>query len=348
MKGVAVMLPGRLEVVGGLSLPHVDKTSAIVKTKACGICAGTDKKIIHGKFKNITAYPCLLGHEAVGEVVEVGSDCKAFKPGDLVLAPYIESPQDGYASYWGSFCEYGIVRDWRAMARNGIGPGTCGFKDRHYLQRVLPAGTNPVEAVIIMTWREVLAAAMRFGFKRGESVAIIGAGPVGLTFVRFAKLLGLSPVICIDILDEKVQAAQNAGADYAFNSKKVDIIEEVHKVLPEGVDYSLDAVGINDLIHVGMRLIRTNGKILVYGISPELSMNLNWSDAPYSWSVEFLQFPIKRMEAEAHEQIMNWLELGVLSPMEYISHVFPFSKVLNAFEMIKRGIPTQKIVVEYP
>ena len=99
---------------------------------------------------------------------------------------------------------------------------------------------------------------------------IFGAGPVGLCFTRFCKLLGMRTVITIDISDDKTEQARNMGADIVINSSKEDVEAMVLKYLPEGADYVVDAVGINQLLNQGMRLIKYNGKVCGYGISPKL------------------------------------------------------------------------------
>lgn len=347
MKSVLVNADKSLQIVD-VPMPQIDSTSVLVKTLACGICNGTDTKIIHGAFKNVDQYPTLLGHEAVGEVVEVGKDVTNFKVGDRVLSPIIEGGLGDYSSAWGSFSEYSVCRDWQAMARNGIGPGTPSFADGIYTQKKIPADFDPVSSVMIITLREVLSAAYVFGFRANESIVIHGAGPVGLSFIKFAKLLGMGPVICFEVVEDKLAAAAEAGADYCFNSKEVDMTAEVRRLCPNGVDYSLDAVGINGLISSGMKLIRDGGKLLTYGISPKLDMNLDWADAPYNWSLQFYQMPIKKAEAAAHEQLISWIRMGVVNPMDYISHVLPFQDVLKGFEMVEaRQVPIKKIVIKY-
>lgn len=348
MKSIAVMEDGSLQKVE-VPMPKMDSSSVLVKTLSCGVCSGTDGKIIHQAFKGIgkDCYPTLLGHEAVGRVVEVGKDVVRFKEGDLILLPYIEEPLGGFNSHWGAFSEYGICKDYLALAKNGIGPYTPDFKEWYWTQKTIPADFDPVYSSMIITLREVLAATRNFGFKSGESIVIFGAGPVGLTFCKFAKLLGMGPIISVDITDVKIPEAIHAGADYAFNSNKADIVSEIKKILPGGADYSLDAVGNNALINQGMELIRDNGKLLTYGISRKLDMNLDWSKAPYNWSLQFLQFPVKKQEGDAHEQIINWIREGVIDLKDYVSHIIDFERALDAFDMIEKRVPCKKIVIKY-
>ena len=114
---------------------------------------------------------------------------------------------------------------------------------------------------MVITFREVLSAIRRFGFRENESVLIYGAGPVGQCFIKFSKLLGMSEVICVDITDEKTAEAACMGADHVFNSRKTNVVREVRKLLPDGVDYVVDAVGLGSLINEAMELIADHGNI---------------------------------------------------------------------------------------
>ena len=119
-------------------------------------------------------------------------------------------------------------------------------------------------------------------------------------------------------------------------------------MFPQGIDYVVDAVGINDLINQAMGLVKYNGKICCYGISPNLGMNLDWSRAPYNWTIQFDQWPSKKEEGEAHAQIMSWINLGLLKPGDFISDVFSFDQIMDAFKLAEnRKSNTKKIVIKY-
>jgi threonine dehydrogenase-like Zn-dependent dehydrogenase len=242
------------------------------------------------------------------------------------------------------------VGDADAYIANGMGPGTPEFSEGYLAQKVIKKedSVDPVEASMIVTFRAVLSAIRRFQFQPNENVFIMGAGPVGLCFTKFCKLLGLKTVITSDIDDEKASFAKTMGADYAFNSTTTDVNAEIKKMFPDGIDYVVDAVGINALINQAMGLIKYNGKICCYGISPKLGMDLDWSKAPYNWTVQFVQWPSKKEEAEAHAQIMAWINLGVLNPKDFISDVFDFEHIIDAFKLVEeRKSGTKKIVIKY-
>lgn len=333
-----------------VSMPKFTDCQALVKTLSCGVCNGTDMKLIHGTFKNMHDYPMLLGHEAVGRVVETGSKVKGLKAGDVVLLPFIYGMLDGYHSGWGGFAEYAVVGDMQAYVENGMGPGTPLYDEGVFAQTVIRPEdkVDPVEAAMVITFREVLSAIRRFGIQANANVVVLGAGPVGLCFTLFCRLLGASAIVTTDVWDDKLAQARRMGADIALNSRTADVEAEVLRLFPDGADYVIDAVGVNDLLNQAMRMIKYNGKVCGYGISPQLGMNLDWSGAPYNWNLHFVQFPSKLEEAQAHSQVMAWINGGILKPRDFISDVFRFDDILDAFSLVEQRKPTtQKIIVKY-
>lgn len=349
MRALAVDKSGVLSVPE-ISMPKYNDCQALVKTLSCGVCNGTDTKLIHGTFKNMEDYPLLLGHEAVGRVIEVGKNVTKYKVGDIVLLPFLYDDQDGYYQGWGGYAEYTVVGDEAAFAAAGQGAGTPGYDEGCWAQTIIKP-TDKVDAVgasMIITFREVLSAMRRFGFGPNESILIFGAGPVGSCFTKFAKLLGMGPVITVDINDDKTAEAARMGADITINSTKQDVEAAVKRLLPDGVDNIVDAVGVNALLNQALRMVKYNGKVCGYGISAKLGMDLDWSGAPYNWSLNFVQFPSKHEEYLAHSQIMAWINAGVLDPYDFISDVFDFDHILDAFALLneKKG-STKKIIIRY-
>lgn len=328
-----------------MPMPTAGPCQALVRMISCGICNGTDTKLIDGHFKGYSNYPAVLGHEGYGEIVAVGEKVTSLHVGDRVLLPFLEEKAGDYNSAWGAFAQYAIVGDAQAYLA-----GALSFSEGYLAQTVLPPGSpvDDITAPMIITFREVLAAIRRFALEPDQTIVVYGAGPVGLCFIRMAKLLGVRTVISIDIADDKVAAARSIGADVALNSRACDVITEVRALAPDGVDRVIDAVGVNALINQAMGLIRDHGKICCYGISPELGMPLDWSAAPYNWSLEFVQWPSKREESEAHAQVMAWIEAGLLIPGDFISHVFPFEAVTEAFALVRgRSTDVKKIIIQF-
>ncbi len=97
MKGIVTDGKGNLRLANDVPMPKVSDYSAIVRTVACGICNGTDIKLIDGHLKGFSSYPAVLGHESVGEIIETGSKVRSFKAGDMVLRSCLP---DHYPPYY--------------------------------------------------------------------------------------------------------------------------------------------------------------------------------------------------------------------------------------------------------
>ena len=100
MKALIVDGEGRLSVEE-ISMPQIGPCQALVKMESCGVCNGTDRKMIHRTFKNFHTYPAILGHEGVGKVVKTGEFVENLHVGDRVLLPFLEEEADGYVPGWG-------------------------------------------------------------------------------------------------------------------------------------------------------------------------------------------------------------------------------------------------------
>jgi len=345
MKSLVTDGRGGLEI-RELPIPSYHEYQALVRMESCGICLGTDTKLIHGDFKGYDQYPAVLGHEGVGRVVEVGTKVTSLKVGDRVLLPFLEGETGGVHSGWGAFSEYAVVGDAAALIHDGKGPGHPLFSEAYYAQQLIPDDIPSVDAAMIVTFREVLSACKRFGFEAGKSIVIFGAGPVGLTFTRMAKLLGMGPVVVSVNRDERIAEAQHFGADHVFNSRKTNIVAALKELFPDGVDFAVDAVGSPEIINEAMNIVTYNGKICGYGVPKETSMQLDWSKAAYNWTLQFVQWPSKLEESLCHEQVIQWIRQGDLVPSEYISDVIDFADIIEAFRTAKQR-SVKKMIVRF-
>ena len=344
MKAFVVNKDGSTEIKE-IPKPHYNSRQALVKTIACGMC-GTDVKLLHHTFKGFpeSVYPILLGHEGVGEVVEVGADCKTFHIGDKVLLPFVDpNPQlyPGMGSAWGALSEYAVVCDPEASYPEGTSIPECA-----YAQTVLDPSLDPVDAVMIVTFREVLSNIRYFGIQPGDSVVVFGCGPVGLTFIKFLNLCGVKEITAIDIIDEKLATAKEHGAAHIFNSRETNIDEEIHSLYPDGVDYVLDAIGAPFVVNQAMSLIKDRGTVLCYGVPEKEEITIDFSKASYNWSVIYQQMPRKAEEGAATAQVMEWINNGSLVIKDFISDYFKFDDAVEAYnKLLDRQISKKGIIV---
>jgi L-iditol 2-dehydrogenase len=342
MKTLVVNKDGTLEI-REIPKPKYNAKQALVKTVACGIC-GTDATLIERKFKGFTeeAYPIMLGHEGIGQVVEIGSEVKGLKVGDKVLLPYNDGDKELYGSLgsgWGAFSEYGVVNDATSY-NEGEAPELA------YAQGILPQDIDPVDGVMIVTFREVLSNIRYFGIQKQDQVIVYGSGPVALTFIKLMSLIGVETIIGVARSDEKVKNLIDHGASFVLNSRKCDVVKSIREKYPNGVAYVLDAVGSPEVINQAMELICDRGEILCYGVPKVEKMELDWSKAPYNWKINFQQMPSKKEEGEAYQQVLEWIRTGKLNLKDYISDYYKFEDILKAFDefthhrILKKGIIT--------
>jgi len=340
MKTVIVAGDGSVSIAEA-GRPVIGPRQALTRSIANGMC-GSDVHIIKKAFKGITPdmYPVMLGHENVGEVVEIGSEVRGLKPGDKVILPFVDADPVNvgpYGSAWGGLSEYGVVNDPAAFPENEV-------PDLSLAQCIIPDDIDPVDAVMIVTFREVLSSVRYFGLKRNSPVVIFGSGPVALTFMKMCSLSGCSPVIAVVRNQTKALFASQAGADIVLNSSEIDVDKKIRELYPQGVPYVVDAVGQPSIVNEAMGLICDRGEVCCYGVPRQEHIDIDFSKADYNWVLNFQQMPRKDEEGKVHGQIIEWIREGKLDPRDFISDYFPFEKAPEAYrkavnnEIKKKGV----------
>lgn len=321
--------------------PVYGPKQALTRTIANGIC-GTDITLIHKSFKGIgpETYPIMLGHENVGEVVEVGSEVRGLKVGDKVILPFVDEDRENvgpYGSGWGALSEYGVVNDWTAFPE-GEAPEVA------YGQRIIPEDIDPVDAVMIVTLREVLSAVRYFGIEKDKPVVVFGAGPVGLTFIKMCKMEGASPVISVVRNEARAENASAVGADIILNSSEIDVDKKIRELYPKGVPYVIDAVGTEAILNEAMKLVADRGHICAYGVPKKEDMHLDFHPADYNWVLNFQQMPRKDEEGAVHDEVIGWIREGKIDLKDFISDYYFIDDAVEAYQdaqnkkILKKGI----------
>ncbi len=339
MKAVAVLEPGKVALVD-IPVPKPSPYEALVKSEAAFVCNATDRKIVQGHAASLglgpDSYPLILGHETVGTVVEVGAKVTSFKVGDRILGGLFFSPQ-GYGSGWGGDSEYVLAADHTAMAADGVADEEHGWNDVFKIMKKVPEDI-PVEAAgLLATWREVYAGFSDFSLKPNDDILIFGAGPVGLSFCRFAKLLGLGWVGVVDPLPFKREKALALGADVVFAPGDA-AIASLEKARGKPLDAVIDAVGSEQVINAGLPLIKLAGSVCVYGVLPGDSLALDKAVAPKNFNVLVHQWPTRDAEAAAQEPLVEWIRSGMIRHQDFQTGEFALSEIEAA--LAATALPT--------
>jgi threonine dehydrogenase-like Zn-dependent dehydrogenase len=344
MMSVAVVKPYQLEVVE-IPDPNPGPYEAVLETELSFICNATDRKLVQGHFPGLQSednYPLLLGHETVGKVVGKGERVRTFEIGDRVIGGLLLKATDSrYTSGWGGFSELVLAVDENAMKIDGIADRAHGYDELWQIMKIVSPDIPLEAAGLLCTWREVYAAVNEFMIKPTDTVLIFGAGPVGLSFVKFLKLRGGEFVYCVDPLDSRRNMAEKMGADLC-SYPDWGFLHEYQKKSGEKFDVIIDAVGSQEIISRSISLLKTAGKLCVYGVLSENMLTVDKSRAPYNFNLFVHQWPTRNLEAEAQEPLCTWIRSGLLDASDFVTGGFHFNEISEAMKEVEssRNIKT--------
>lgn len=342
VRAVTVPEPGRLEFAD-LPMPSYNEYECLVEILTCSICSGTDTHILHDQFP-LRAYPCVLGHESIGRVIEVGAAVRNFRPGDLVLRPAAVRPGDtlgGYHSMFGGFAEYGVVADAAAIQADAPGPQPPRRPPFAAAQQVVPADFDPDLAGAFITFKETLSFLLRLGVQPGRSLLILGSGVVGLSFTLGAKLIGATPVIVTGRRREPLEVARSFGAGHVVNVSAEDLTERVRAYTNgQGAAFAVEAIGDWEAVQAGIRPLADGGQIGIYGVPPGRKASFDFAGAPRNWSLRFIQ----PKEEEVHQQVLDQMRLGLVDLRRFVSHTVGFEEIEAGFDLVQRKIACKVVV----
>lgn len=325
MKCALVEGPGRL-IIGEVPVPRPGKYEVLCRLKWAGTCTATDQHIIEGRLTP-AAYPLILGHESVGEVVELGEGVTSYRLGDHISrvgAPAGLVPGMGIG--WGGYSEYGIAVDHWAMARDGMEPRTYHGA---LVNQIIPADVSLKECAMLTTWRETLSFIQRMGVKPGSRILVIGSGGNGLSFVRHGVNLGAEQVACAGSA-LRCQLACELGAAAAVDYRDPEAAEKLRSM--GRFDMILDAVGADGSMDPYLPLLTPGGTVAVYGIEAMGGYRMKPLSAPGSFS--FYQGGYR--EDETHQQVINFMRRGMLCSEPFMgTDSYSLEELPKAFDDLK-------------
>jgi L-iditol 2-dehydrogenase len=246
--------------------PKVAAGEVLVKVKAATTC-GTDLKIFQrGYVEKVITLPTIFGHEWAGEVVEVGEDLEWPVKGMRVRAgnsaPCLRCAMCQKGKY--NLCE-NMIWLWGAYAEYIKVPARMVLVN----MQEIPRHVSFEEAAITEPLACVLHGVEEAHVKLGDTVAIVGAGPIGLLHLLTVKKMGAEKVLVIDLVEERLNVAEKLGADEAINAGKVDVAETVRKFTNGyGADVVIEAIGLSATWEQALKLVRKGGTVLEFGGCP--------------------------------------------------------------------------------
>lgn len=317
----------------------------LLRVRRTAVC-GSDLHVYEGRIPGVLP-GSVVGHEYVGEVVEVGTGVSRFAPGDRVVGAFHVACGECPACRGGHQhqCDRGGIFGY------GVAFGELAGAQAELLRvpwgdvnlRAVPEGVSEDEALLA---GDVLSTAhgavRRAGLRVGETCAVVGCGPVGLLAVQCARLAGASEVFALDLVEARAEAAGRLGA-VPVHSGAVNPVSRVQELTEgRGADVVVEAVGGPETLRLAFDLVRDAGRISAVGVTAEESFDFPLMSA----LVRDLEFRIG--VANVHREIDTVLRLlgsGRLQVGDLVSHRMPLERAPEAYRLFADREAT-KIVLE--
>lgn len=250
-------------------LPKLREDELLIKVGACGVC-GTDFHIFEGNAP--ASIPVILGHEYTGEVVELGPGVKDFKTGTRVaINPNIHC---GYCEY----CRKGKINLCINLKALGV-TVNGGFSEysvapvtqAHILPENFPYKTAAFAEPLSCCVHGINQASIRVG----DTVAVVGAGPIGLLMLQLARLSGASKTFAVDISEQKRNIAASLKADYVFDPQSEDFVASFIDQTSGGADVVIECAGSETAAKTALGIIKKGGTLVIFGLAnPKAALSI--------------------------------------------------------------------------
>jgi 2-desacetyl-2-hydroxyethyl bacteriochlorophyllide A dehydrogenase len=334
MQAVTFQAPGEVRLEEKPDPELEAATDAVVRIEATGVC-GSDLHIYHGRVAMEPGFT--IGHEYVGTVVAAGDAVASVAVGDRVLGCF----QVACGTCWHCRrCEYHKCQGSRTFGHGATLGGLQGTQAQLALVphanltlRRVPEGlSNDVALFAGDVMGTAYHATAASGLRAGDSVVVLGLGPVGLCAVQCALVAGASQVLAIDAVEQRLDAARGLGAQPVHLTE--DDPRAAIKAATEGrgVDLAIEAVGDPRALEMAIRLARPCGTVSVIGVYAErveVHMGLAW--------IKSLRMTMGQANVIAHlDPVLEMLAAGRLDPSPLVSHHMPLEQAPEAYALYDR------------
>lgn len=364
MKAKAAVL---FEAGKGLQLCDVDvqepqANEVMVRMVAAGVCH-SDLHVMTG---HLTAsLPAVLGHEGSGIIEKVGPGVTGLEPGDHVIMLWRLSC--GVCEFCSSsrpaLCTAGTqIRMTGRLLDGSTRFRLDGEEIKHFAgvscfseYSVVPAGQVlkiskdfPLELATLIGCGVPTGVGAVFNCARvkpGSSVAVFGAGGIGLNIVQGAAIAGAEKIIAVDLLQNKLDFAETFGATHTINASDGDPVAQIKELTDGGVNYAFEAVGYPKILRQAYDATRKMGMTIAVGVTP--------LDTEVSVPVMSLVFEEKTLTGSVYGSAQPWIEIprimalykaGKLKLDELLSRRYPFLEIVEAYAALERGEVARSIL----
>ncbi len=337
MKAVVVRAPMEFGVEE-VPIPTTPEDGLLLKVIACGLC-GSDLRTLRSGHHRVTL-PWIIGHEISGEVVELGPKYRGpWQVGDrLAVGPVVYCGVcDFCANGQYEFCEAyrEIAQAWPGGFAEyiAIPPEALRLGTIHRI----PEGLDPAHAAISEPISSCVNAQERGRVSLGDTVVIIGSGPIGCTHVSLARARGADRIIVADVVDERLKLVEPFGPDVTINAARVDLVAEVRRLTHgKGAEVVITATPAPVAVVQAVEMARKAGRILVFGglpkdqSKPGLDVNIIHYNA--------LQMIGTTTFAPRHQRIaIGLLASGRIPGDRLVTHRFPLAEFAQGVQLAMEG-----------
>jgi alcohol dehydrogenase len=303
-------------------------TDAIVRLTTSTIC-GTDLHILKGDVPSVTDGRT-LGHEGVGVVEEMGGGVSNFKKGDKVLISCISSCGKC------DFCKKGMYshcRDGGWILGNTIDGTQAEYVRIPHADTSLHALPPVADEEAIVMLSDILPTGFECGVlngqvKPGDTVAIVGAGPIGLAALLTAQFYSPAAIVMVDLDLNRLEAARSLDATHFVNSSDGRAVERVLSLTGgAGVDVAIEAVGIPQTFDICQAILAPGGRLAnvgVHGKPVQLQMEKLWSHN--------ITLTTRLVDTVTTPMLLKMVQSGRLQPRQLATHRFKLSEVMRAYD----------------
>lgn len=330
MKTKATVLRGPREIDLVERELTVGPHDVLVKTKLAGIC-GTDKNFYLGYFPKmngpgyskddpLATFPYYIGHEGGGEVVETGEKVSQFRPGDLVMSFNVN----------GTMAEYFIANE---------------------------EDLEPTPPGLAAEWAclgEPIACAMFSGLhsrvELGDTAVVFGVGFAGQIIAQVMKGKGANRLICVDVVDEKLEIARQLGADATINALREDPVDRILELTGgRGADVVAEVAGVEQSVNQAITCVKHNGVLVFYSwVTQDISINISrlHHDSLYLVNTGLVHHTVQERKVWTPWALRPVIQ-GTVKIDPLVNRRFPLDRVAEAFEVDATDHSSIKVVLDF-
>jgi L-iditol 2-dehydrogenase len=326
----AAVLYGKEDVqIETVDVPEIGRGDVLVRVRAALTC-GTDVKVFRrGYHARMIVPPALFGHELGGDIVAMGKDVRGFKMGQRVVAA--NSAPCG-ACFYCQHNQENLCED--LLFNNGAYAEYIRIPERIVRRNMyeVPDHVSYQDAALVEPLACVLRGLEESGVRPGDTVAVIGLGPIGMMFVRLAKAVCNARVIAIGRRPQQLQRASRMGADETvLNCDGADVVGPVHEMTGgRGADVVIEAVGLPEVWQLAIKLLRRGGVVNFFGGCPD-GTNL-------SLDTNLLHYSELTCKASFHHtpalirKALDLVSRGYVGAKDFVNHSEPLTNLLQVMQ----------------